>query len=190
MGVGKVILCSHGPSSIVWSENEPRCGTIAYFVDGKKEGRIWFNTIYLIELYQFERNTWWCMSVLESILESIMLKKILKRVMVSQNLRRKLNENSGRPWNLIHSLPCKTPCRLFIHEVFFGPLGLHLRVWSELGCSTPFRPMRALGLQRSRASVLCVKWPLDFNQFICSSMNWRLSYTMSGEIFGYNRSRS
>ena len=28
--------------------------------------------------------------------------------------------------------------RLFIHEVFFGPLGLHLRVQSELGWSLSF----------------------------------------------------
>jgi hypothetical protein len=37
MGVGKVVLCSHGPSSIVWSENESFCKTIAYFVDEKRE---------------------------------------------------------------------------------------------------------------------------------------------------------
>ena len=61
------------------------------------------------------------------------------------------NENSKRPWNLVRSLPCKTPCRLFIHEVFFGPLGLHLRVWSELGRSPTFWPMRALRLQWSWA---------------------------------------
>ena len=36
MGVGKVILGVHGPSSIVWSENGPCCGTIAYFVGGKR----------------------------------------------------------------------------------------------------------------------------------------------------------
>ena len=35
MGVGKAVLCSHGPSSIVWSGNGSCCGTIAYFVDGK-----------------------------------------------------------------------------------------------------------------------------------------------------------
>ena len=34
----KAIICSHGPSSIVWSENGPCCGTIAYFVGGKKRG--------------------------------------------------------------------------------------------------------------------------------------------------------
>ena len=38
MGVGEVVLCSHGPSSIVWSENGPCCGTIAYFIGGKKRG--------------------------------------------------------------------------------------------------------------------------------------------------------
>ena len=37
MGVGKAVLCSHGPSSIEWTENEPCCGIIAYFV-GKKWG--------------------------------------------------------------------------------------------------------------------------------------------------------
>ena len=59
------------------------------------------------------------------------------------------DKNSGRPWNLNHSLPCRTPCGLFIHEVLFGPLGLNLRVWSELGRSPPFCPMRALKLHWS-----------------------------------------
>jgi len=54
---------------------------------------------------------------------------------------------------------CRTSCKLFIHEVFFEPLGLHLRVWSELGRSPPFQPMRALRLQWSHAFNLCVKWP-------------------------------
>ena len=36
MGVGKAVLSSHGPSSIVWSEDGPCCGTIAYFVSEKR----------------------------------------------------------------------------------------------------------------------------------------------------------
>ena len=53
-------------------------------------------------------------------------------------------------------MSCRTPCRLFIHEIFFGLLGLHLRVWSELGRSPPFQPMRALRMQGSRAfSLVC-----------------------------------
>ena len=36
MGVGKAVLGSHRPSSIMWSENGPCCRTIAYFVGGKR----------------------------------------------------------------------------------------------------------------------------------------------------------
>ena len=34
----------------------------------EKEGRIWFKVICL-KLYQFERITWWCLFIMESILE-------------------------------------------------------------------------------------------------------------------------
>ena len=131
----------------------------------EKEGRIWFDLICL-KLYKFERTTWWCLSILESTLQYVKTFVILEKISKKSHgllefvsgppLGGGLDENSGRPWNLIHSPPCRTPCRLFIHEVFFGPLGLHLRVWSELGRSLPFRPMRALRLQWSRAlSLVC-----------------------------------
>ena len=35
MGVGKAVLGSHKPSSIVSGENRPCCGIIASFVGGK-----------------------------------------------------------------------------------------------------------------------------------------------------------
>ena len=88
------------------------------------------------------------------------------------------DKNFGRPWNLIHSPPCGTPCRLFIHEVFFGPLGLHLRVWSERGQSPPFRPMRALRLQRTRAFSLVCKVAL---RHYTSSLK---PYILSNSWFG------
>jgi len=44
---------------------------------------------------------------------------------------------------------CRNPCRLFIHDNFFGSLGLHFLVWSELGQSWPFQPMRDVGMQWS-----------------------------------------
>ena len=37
MGVGKVVLCSHGPVSTMWSGNGLCCGTVAWFV-GRKRG--------------------------------------------------------------------------------------------------------------------------------------------------------
>ena len=144
------------------------CAGPLHILLAEKEGRIWFNIICL-QIYQFERTTWWCLYVLESILE-FALKSILKNVLLKQYYKNhglpkfasgpplggRPNENSGRPWNLIHSPPCRTPCRLFIHEVFFGPLGLRLCVWSQLGWSLPFQPMRALRLQWSWAfNLVC-----------------------------------
>ena len=73
------------------------------------------------------------------------------------------NDYPKRSWNLIHSPPCRTPCRLFIHVVFFGPLGLHLRVRSEVGRSPPSRPMRALRLRWSRAFSLVCEVALNYH---------------------------
>ena len=89
--------------------------------------------------------------------------------------------NSGRPCTLIHS----PPCRLFIHELFFGPLGLHLLVWSELGRSPPFQPMRALTLPWSRAFILVCEVTLSvmYTTFkglklnVMRSQTWHYSYS-------------
>ena len=85
-----------------------------------------------------------------------------------------LDANSGRSCTLIHNLPCRTSCRLFIHELFFGPLGLHLLVWSELGRSLPFRPMRALTLPWLGAfSLVCkVVLQLSANAGTTHGNNW------------------
>ena len=135
----------------------------------KKEGRILFN-ILCLRVYQFKRITWWRLSVLESVLkyalQYVMLEIILKKshVLLEFALHPPLgggpNANPSKPCTFIHNLPCRTPCRLFIHELFFGPLGLHLLVWSELGWSPPFRPMRALTLPWSKAfSLVCETAP-------------------------------
>ena len=97
-------------------------------------------------------NVSWNVSCWENILKNNGLPKFAEGL----PLGGRPDVNSGRPWNLIHSPSCRTPCRLFIHEFFFGPLGLHLRVRSELGRSPPFRPMRALRSQWSWAfSLVC-----------------------------------
>ena len=92
MGVGKAILCSQGPSSIVWSKNGPCCRTIAYFVGRKKRGgfdliKYVSNSINLRESlggvclfwnlsWNLSYNLSWNLSC---------WKKILKKVMVSHN---------------------------------------------------------------------------------------------------------
>jgi len=55
-----------------------------------------------------------------------------------------------------YSPTCRKSFKLFTHDSFLGPLGLHLLVWSELGRSKPFRPMRDLTMQWSCAfSLVC-----------------------------------
>ena len=61
------------------------------------------------------------------------------------------NANFGGPWNIIHTPPCRNPCDFFIHGNFFGPLGLYLLLWSELGQYQPFWPMRDLRMHWWRA---------------------------------------
>jgi hypothetical protein len=51
-----------------------------------EKGRIWYNIICL-KVYQFERITWWCLSVLESILKHVLkhaLQPILKFVQLKK----------------------------------------------------------------------------------------------------------
>ena len=60
----------------------------------------------------------------------------------------------GRPCNLIHSPLCRTPCRLFIHKVFFGPLGL----WSfTFMCEVNLEVLRSFD-QWELFSLVCELW--------------------------------
>jgi hypothetical protein len=70
---------------------------------------------------------------LQSIMKYVMLEKILKKswspvILSGPPLGGGPDANSSRPCTLIHNPPCRTPCKLFIHEPFFEPLGLHLLV--------------------------------------------------------------
>ena len=53
--------------------------------------------------------------------------------MIHQNLRQAylleayLTQIMSKLQNIIHTTSCMNPCRLFIHDNFFGPLGLHLQ---------------------------------------------------------------
>ena len=145
MGVGKAISCSHMPSSIVWSENGPCCGTIAYFVGGKRgEELVQYNMFQILSLWEIYLVVFVCLGICCGICLAIRPEIFPARIIIWNNhglpefalgppLGGGPDKFFGRPWNLIHSPPCRTPCRLFIHEIFFGSLGLHLRVWSELG---------------------------------------------------------
>jgi hypothetical protein len=154
--MGTMFYVLAGPQAWCGVRIDHVCGSVAYFVGWKKGG---FGLIYCVsKFYYFKRIIWWCLSVLKSILLEKIVKKgrDLPECSSGPPPRGGADANYGRPWNLIHSSLCRTPCRLFIHEVFFRPLSLHLHVWSELGRSLSFPPMRALRLQWSWAfSLVC-----------------------------------
>jgi hypothetical protein len=79
-----------------------------------------------------------------------------------------LDANSNKPWNIIHSMPCRDPCVLFVHDNFFEPLSLHLLTWRELERSRPFRSMRDLRMQWSRALNLVCEVTLSLHKKIKS----------------------
>ena len=69
------------------------------------------------------------------------------------------------PWNMIYWMPCKNPCRLYIHLAFtyyVGPLSV---VWTELGPASPFPPMRVLEVHWSRALSLVWEVALKMRSF-------------------------
>ena len=79
--------------------------------------------------------------------------------------------NSDWPWNTIFNFPCRNPCRLFIHDRIFGPLGPRLLVWNELGRSRHFRRMRDRKMQWLWAFSLVCQVALTTNlRFLCMNM--------------------
>ena len=63
-----------------------------------------------------------------------------------------------KPWNIIHCMPCRTPCSLFIHSSLIRLLGPQALVQSEIGCLSIFHQWENLkfNIQRlSNSSVKC-----------------------------------
>lgn len=58
---------------------------------------------------------------------------------------------------LYYNVSHRNMCKLFVHDNFSGTLNLHqVLVWSKLGQSRPFRPMRDLIMRWSRAfNLMC-----------------------------------
>ena len=71
------------------------------------------------------------------------------------------------PWNKIHLMPCRNPCRLYIHLTFTYSIGPSSVVWSELGLAPPFPPMRVLEVKWSWAPSLMCEVALNVHR-MCS----------------------
>ena len=59
------------------------------------------------------------------------------------------------------SMPCRNPCRLYIHFAFTYSIGVSSIVWRELGAAPSFRPMRVLEVQWSRTLGLVCEVALN-----------------------------
>ena len=69
-------------------------------------------------------------------------------------------KQSKWPWNMIHLMPCRNPCGLYIHHAFTYSVGPSSVVWSKLGPAPPFPPLRVLEVYWSRAlSLVCKSGP-------------------------------
>jgi len=58
-------------------------------------------------------------------------------------------------------MPCRNPCRLYIHLAFTYSVGPSSVVWSEFGLAPPFPPMRVLEVYWSRALNLVCEMALS-----------------------------
>ena len=99
----------------------------------------------------------WLWGSLDSHPKAIPYVKLTRSTEIcSPSQRDRHDTNSCGPENIMHNVPCMNLCRLFIHDNFIGPLGLHLLLWSELRWSWPFWPMRDLEMRWSNAfSFIC-----------------------------------
>jgi hypothetical protein len=59
----------------------------------------------------------------------------------------------------IHSMPCRNPCRLYMHLAFTYSVGPSSVVWSELGPAPPFHQWECSKCTGHELAVSCVKWP-------------------------------
>lgn len=100
------------------------------------------------------------------------------------------NPIHDRPWNIIHLLPCRTPCRISIYSSIFDPLGYHGLVYNKLGPSMVSQPTTSIVHHSPRPSSYSVKWALLWveNNLIVQS-NWKMMQNIVTFNF-YSRSSS
>ena len=90
---------------------------------------------------------------------------------------------SKRPWSMIHSMPCRNLCRLYIHFAFTYSVGPSSIVWSsELDRLHLFPPMRVLEVKWYGLSVSFVKWPLFQAVFLATKNNSERNVGWSEDI--------
>jgi hypothetical protein len=146
MGIGKAVSCSHGPSSIVWSENGPCCRIIAYFVGGKRgEDLVHYNMSHTLSIWENYLVVFVCFGICYGIYISCNL---------SWNLSCWKNHET---WFIIRHVGL---------HVEFSSMKSSLDLYAftfmcevNLDGLCPFNQWELLDYNGHMPSVMCVKWP-------------------------------
>ena len=81
---------------------------------------------------------------------------MVSRFCVRSTSKRWFWKYSKWPLNMIHLMPCRNPCKLHIHLAFTYSVGPSRVVWSKLGPTLPFPPMRVVEGQWPQAlGLIC-----------------------------------
>ena len=92
-----------------------------YTLLAEKEGRIWFNIIFL-KICQFKKITWWCFTVLEFfhelILEFTLQFVLLEKIVISKNLYQAHLLEVDLTQIPVDHAPLPTTCHVGLHVDF------------------------------------------------------------------------
>ena len=134
----QIMYCGHGFSSVVWSHMwsgpQPNAISINFYSCGSSHIIKW-NKLPVVSVQSA--------IVFQLCVRPISKSWFLKIVQVTINM--------------IRLMPCKDPCRLYIHLAFTYSVDLSSVVWRELRLAPPFPPMRVLEVSCSQAlGLVCV----------------------------------
>ena len=95
------------------------------------------NCLTYMVCHGIKRNLWWTSKATFDVRSEARLSNLRQAYLLEVGM----TQDSDKP--------CRNPWRLFIHDNSLETLGLHLLVWSELGRSCSFQPMRDLKMQHA-----------------------------------------
>ena len=85
--------------------------------------------------------------------------------------------------NMIHAMPCRNPCRLYIQLAFTYSIGPSSIVWNELGPIPCFPPMRSVMVTGSQSRVWSGPKHICMNLLLISISDQQVQHMGTGFLF-------
>ena len=144
----KIMWCGHGPSSVVWSHTWPVPSTKCYFNEFLFMRVLTYGTIEKKNQQLWAFRVPWSPSGFKW----------------SPPPKDGFWKESQWPWNMIHSMPCRNPCRHYIHLPFTYLLRWSLKhsvkwTWTGFSAFSTNESAWSVTINGHRLSISCVKWP-------------------------------